>query len=335
MRVSSTSRSTRAGSIPIPNVSAAIAPISAPEYLAFGTISVEIAVHVDHLPSAGEKITLEPIGEYPGGMGANAASSFAALGGRAGVAATIGDDAHGRASLADLARRGVDTRWVQTVLEPTFHTIALVSRAGDTALLEFPIPEPDQAYGRLEQRAFDGLRFIHVVASEGAPALGVLQEARRRGITTAVDLEAFGLQVPCLGELLKETDILFVNAMGARHFGTPIDRALAELRSSGPATILVTLGAAGCVIAGPTGDPVEIPGHQVESVDATGAGDCFAGAFAYGFTQGWPDIESAVLANLMAALSTTAVGSRGHLASPAELGAIARSTGLTVGARLP
>ena len=319
----------------MPDVTSSASPIGAPEYLAFGTISVEIAVHVEHLPSAGEKITLEPIGEYPGGMAANAASAFAALGGRAGVAATIGDDEHGRASAADLARRGVDTRWVQTVREPTFHTIALVSRAGDTALLEFPIPAPGRAYECLEQRAFDGLRFIHVIASDGAPALGVLREARRRGITTALDLEAFGLQVQCLGELLKETDILFVNSTGAQHFGASIHDALAALRSAGPATILVTLGAAGCVLAGPTGDPVEIPGHPVKSVDATGAGDCFAGAFAYGFVQGWPDVESADLANLMAALSTTAVGSRGHLATPVELGAIARATGMTVGARLP
>ncbi len=335
MQASSTSRSTRAGSTPIPDVSAVTSPSGAPEYLAFGTISVEVAVRVEHLPAAGEKITLDPIGEYPGGMAANAASAFAALGGRAGVVATIGDDEHGRASVADLARRGVDTRWVQTVREPTFHTIALVNRAGDTALLEFPIPLPGRAYECLEPRAFDGLRFIHVVASDGAPALGVLQEARRRGITTALDLEAFGLQVPCLGELLKETDILFVNSTGARHFATPIHDALAALRAAGPATILVTLGAAGCVLAGPTGDPVEIPAHPVTSLDATGAGDCFAGAFAYGFTRGWPDVESADLANLMAALSTTAVGSRGHLATPVELGAIARSTGMTVGARLP
>lgn len=329
------SRSTRAGSIPTADRSPAVTPGDAPEYLAFGTISVEVAVRLEHLPSPGEKITLEPIGEYPGGMGANAASAFAALGGRAGVVATVGDDDHGRASLVDLARRGVDTRWVQTVGEPTFHTLALVSETGDTALLEFPIPEPERAYECLEPRALDGLRFVHVVASEGAPALGILREARRRGITTALDLEAFGLLVPCLDDLLKETDILFVNGTGARHFGPSIHDAIPALRAAGPATILMTRGAAGCVLAGPTGDVVEIPGYPVKSLDATGAGDCFAGAFAYGVTRGWPDAESAELANLMAALSTTAVGSRGHLATPAGLGAIARSTGMTVGERLP
>jgi hypothetical protein len=51
--------------------------------------------------------------------------------------------------------------------------------------------------------------------------------------------------------------------------------------------------------------------------------------------QGWPDPESAQLANLMAALSTTALGSRGHLATLLELGAYARADGLSVAARLP
>lgn len=321
--------------MPTADLVGATPPSGAPEYLAFGTISVEVAVRVERLPAAGEKISLDPIGEFPGGMAANAAAAFSTLGGAAGVASTIGDDAYGRASLADLASRGVDTRWVQTVPEPTFHTIALVSQSGDSALLEFPIPAPERTYECLEPGAFEGLRFIHVVASEGAAALGVLREARGRGITTALDLEAFGLQVPCLAQLLEETDILFVNQSGAQHFGTPISEALAALRSSGPATILVTRGSAGCVLAGPTDDPVEIPAHRVTSLDATGAGDCFAGAFAFGVTRGWPDLESAELANLMAALSTTAVGSRGHLATQAELGEIARSTGMSVGARLP
>lgn len=335
MPVSSTPRSMRARSTPVSEVSAATSSTDRPEYLALGTISVEVAVRVAHLPSAGEKVRLEPIGEYPGGMAANAASAFAALGGRAGAAGTIGHDDHARASLADLARRGVDTRWVQSVDEPTFHTIALVGPRGDTALLEFPIPEPGRVYECLESSALDGLRFLHVVASEGAPALDVLREARRRGVTTALDLEAFGLEVPCLAELLAEADVLFVNLSGARHFGTDVADSLDAFRAAGPATVLVTRGAAGCILASPERDAIEISGHQVAAVDATGAGDCFAGAFAFGYTQGWPDAESAELANLMAALSTTAVGSRGHLATQAELGAVARSLGLAVGTRLP
>ena len=306
-----------------------------PEYLAFSVISVDIAVRIPHLPAADEKIGVQPLGEYPGGMAANAACAFAALGGRAGVVSTVGRDDHASFALADLASRGVDTRWVHSVDEPTFWTLALLVEDGDKTLLEFPMPSPAAKYEHFDSSALEGVKLIHIVADEGEPSLGVLSEARRRGITTALDLETLGLDVPCLGEMLAQTDILFINAAAARAFGAEPAAAIIALRALGPSTVRLTRGAAGCILSEPSGRLTELPAHRVTAIDATGAGDCFAGAFAYGHTRGWPDVESAQLANLMAALSMTALGPRGHLATLAELGARARADGLSVAARLP
>jgi len=305
-----------------------------PEYLAFSDISVDIAVRIPHLPALDEKIGVEPKGEYPGGMAANAACAFAALGGRSGVVSTVGRDDHAAFALADLASRGVDTRWVHPVDEPTFWTLALLVEDGDKTLLEFPMPSPAAKYEHFDLSALEGVSFIHVVADEGEPSLGVLSEARRRGITTALDLETLGLEVPCLRELLAQTDILFVNSAAARAFGVEPADAIVALRALGPATVLLTRGASGCLLSEPSGQMSELPAHRVAAIDSTGAGDCFAGAFAYGHTRGWPDVESAELANLMAALSTTALGSRGHLATVTELAICARADGLSVASRL-
>ncbi len=309
--------------------------VQVPEYLAFSDISVDVAVRIPHLPEADEKIGVLPMGQYPGGMAANAACAFAALGGRAGVVSTVGRDEHATFALADLAARGVDTRWVYPVDEPTFWTLALLGKDGDKTLLEFPMPSPAAKYEHFDLTALDGVRFIHVVADEGEPSLPVMTEARRRGITTGLDLETLGLDVPCLDDLLSLTDVLFVNSAAARAFAAEPAAAADVLRRRGPVTILLTRGAAGCLLSEPSGHLVELPGHPVAAVDATGAGDCFAGAFAYGRLRGWPDLESAQLANLMAALSTTALGSRGHLATLVEIGARAREDGLAVAARLP
>ncbi len=306
-----------------------------PEYITFSDISVDIAVRIPHLPAPDEKIAVEPLGEYPGGMAANAACAFSALGGRAGVVSAIGDDAHGKFSLADLEARGVDTRWVYTVAEPTFWTLALLGHDGDKSLLEFPMPAPALKYEQFDTASLDGVSFIHVVADEGAPALGVLAEARRRGITTALDLETLGLEVPRLTELLALTDVLFVNTAAAQEFASDPRVAIDALHALGPETILLTRGAAGCFLRESSGLVLRIPGHAVTALDTTGAGDCFAGAFAFGRVRGWTDPESAQLANLMAALSTTAIGSRGHLATMEELGRAARADGLAVAARLP
>ncbi len=305
------------------------------EYLAFSGVTVDLAVRVPHVPQAGERIGMLPIGEYAGGMAGNAASAFSRLGGAAGVVSTVGDDSRGRMAVDDLRSRGVDTKWIYPVDEPTLWTIALLTTEGDRTLLEFPAPAPDAKYERFQPEALDGVRFIHVGASEGASALPVMDEARRRGATVALDLESLGVEIAAIPELLATSDVVFVNARAARAFGDDALSAVKRLHDLGPSTILATGGAAGCTLRTRDGGIFRIPAHPVTPVDTTGAGDCFAGAFAFGRTRGWPDEESAQLANLMAAISTTAMGSRGHLATQEELGVLARDAGLAVGGRLP
>ena len=60
------------------------------------------------------------------------------------------------------------------------------------------------------------------------------------------------------------------------------------------------------------------PGFVVETVDTTGAGDIFHGAFAYGLLQGWKIEQILDFSNAMAGLNCTCVGARGHIGSLAE-----------------
>ena len=53
-----------------------------------------------------------------------------------------------------------------------------------------------------------------------------------------------------------------------------------------------------------------LPRLKVKTVDATGAGDAFAGAFAFGLAKGMPLPEIARLANATAALATTKIGAQ-------------------------
>ena len=61
---------------------------------------------IDHLPQADEKLWVEPVGDFSGGMMGNAAVTVASLGISAGVVALIGNDARGEIVL-DGVRLGV------------------------------------------------------------------------------------------------------------------------------------------------------------------------------------------------------------------------------------
>jgi len=63
----------------------------------------------------------------------------------------------------------------------------------------------------------------------------------------------------------------------------------------------------------------EIPGHRVDCIDATGAGDCFDGAFAVRILAGDTPFAAARYANAAAALATTGFGAVAPLPRDAEV----------------
>ena len=60
---------------------------------------------------------------------------------------------------------------------------------------------------------------------------------------------------------------------GLLYPGEPVEGVAAYLRELGAATVVVTLGAAGAVLAAAEADPVRVPAPKVNAIDATGAGD--------------------------------------------------------------
>jgi ribokinase len=281
-----------------------------PDYLAIGDISMDVAVRVPHLPGPDEKMWLETIGTYPGGMGANAACAFAALGGRAGLATSVGDDEHGRAALADLRLRGVDLRWVQTIDHPTFWTLALLTPSGEKTLLEFPTPAMAVHWPTFDWSMLARVRFVHIVPNDLEQNERVLAETRRLGAVPSLDLEETMFTIDELPRRLKNLDVLLMNRAASEKIAPGLATAARRASELGPGVVVITLGAEGCFLLDRQGNEHLLCGHRVEAKDTTGAGDCFAGSFAFGLLAGWAEREAAELANLAAAISTTAVGSR-------------------------
>ena len=83
---------------------------------------------------------------------------------------------------------------------------------------------------------------------------------------------------------------------------------------------VITRGADGVDIAWPDGSTEHVPATRVDAVDATGAGDCFAGVLTATLAEGVPLPQAAGLAARGAALSTLAVGAQGRLPTREDLG---------------
>lgn len=86
----------------------------------------------------------------------------------------------------------------------------------------------------------------------------------------------------------------------------------------GPATVALKMGAKGVLVA-TTEERQVVPGFAVSSVDASGAGDCFDGAFLAELARGSSVFEAARYGNAAAAISTTGYGAVAPVPRRAEV----------------
>jgi 2-dehydro-3-deoxygluconokinase len=244
--------------------------------------------------------------------------------GRVGYVTRIGDDAFGR-MLVDLWRtEGVDTRGVAAdALAPTgvyFVTHGLRGhefsylRAGSAASRMTPETLPADVVGAAKIFHVSGIsqaisagacdavfKAIAVARSAGARVsydpnlrtkLWPLARARATIVATIAQCDW------CLPSLDEAKTL-----SGCDDIGAIIDWC----HRQGAPVVALKRGREGVVVSD-GGRIEEIRGHRVDCVDATGAGDCFDGAFAARLFKGDSPFEAARYANAAAALATTGFG---------------------------
>ncbi|AEK61104.1 sugar kinase [Collimonas fungivorans] len=156
---------------------------------------------------------------------------------------------------------------------------------------------------------------LAISASACDAGLAAMAHARKHGVRTSLDTnlrlklwpleraqekmrEAFALCDICLPSW---DDISALTGLDDR------DAIVDTLLSYGIGLVAFKLGAEGCYVA-TAGERRLVPAYGVEAVDATGAGDCFGGAFIARLTAGDDPFRAARYANVCAALSTTGYG---------------------------
>ena len=100
--------------------------------------------------------------------------------------------------------------------------------------------------------------------------------------------------------------------------GASPDAVVDAIHRAGARGVVLKRGAEGCVVSDGTRRE-RIAAHRVASVDATGAGDCFDGAFAARLLAGDDPFAAAHYANMAAALATTGYGAVAPLPRAADV----------------
>ena len=259
-----------------------------------------------------------------GGDTSNVAIAAARQGARVGVFTHLGDDAFGRAILDLWAREGVDHSTVRVIDQgqtgiyfigygPDGHTFSY-RRAGSAASLVGPADLP------LDQIAAS--RLMHVsgisqaISSAAADAVfAAIRHGRENGVLLSYDTNFR----PALWPLERARAGIHGAHTRAPNPRPGLDdaRRLTGLHSPdeiadfylglGCGIVAMTLGADGVLVA-TRAERRTIPARRVAAVDATGAGDCFGGAFLAEWLRHRDPFAAAVYANAAAALKTLGQG---------------------------
>jgi sugar/nucleoside kinase (ribokinase family) len=175
---------------------------------------------------------------------------------------------------------------------------------------------PGDLRGDLIRRA----RLLHVDAVEEEVALRAALIARQAGLQVTSDIDRV---TPRTAELVAAVTVpMFAEHVAETLTGEPtLERALRAVRRTHDGLLCATLGARGAVLlAG--GELVEAAAYRVDTVDTTGAGDVFRGAFIYALLRGDAPVDILRFANAAAAISCTRAGAIGGVPTLDEIEAL-------------
>jgi ribokinase len=273
------------------------------------------------MPAPGQTVEGFEFQTGPGGKGANQAVAAARLGARVAFVGRVGADARGEALVAQLKAEGVDCRYVvRDRRHATGAALIMVSKDGEKSILTAPGANRHLALAdvRGATRAIASTRVLLVqFEAPGRVVLYAAQQAHEHRARIVLD-PAPPSYAPG-DELLRLVYLIKPNAHEAEALTgiNPRDRASARrsarrLLERGVKAVCVEGGHKGNLLVW-SGGELWLPRIRVRAVDATGAGDAYAAAFAVALAEDQPLPASARFANAAAALKTTRVGAQAGL----------------------
>jgi 2-dehydro-3-deoxygluconokinase len=276
--------------------------------------------------------------EGHGGDTSNAAIAAARQGARVGYITALGNDMPGDSFMALWAREGVDAstvirtdRWQTGVYFVTHDSQGhhfLHYRTNSAAAMYTPVDLPEAAIAAARIFYVSGIS-QGISTSAADAAFAAIEIARRNGAKVAYDTNYRPRLWPparaasVMHAAMKQADYALPGIEDVQTLTglTDPDAMLDFYLRLGPKVVVLKMGESGAYLATPE-RRVRIAKHDVQVVDATGAGDAFCGGFLARILAGDPPERAARYANVTAALKCADYGAIVPIPRAAEVLAV-------------
>ena len=277
-----------------------------------GGINIDHIYEVPHIPAPGETLDGSEHQVFLGGKGANMSVAAARAGAHVRHIGAVGQD--GQNMTDRLMEYGVDTRGILNVEIATAHAIIFVAPDGENAIMVYPGANRDIPLNHIKQsltQAETGDWFI--CQNEVNHQIETAKLARDMGLNVAYAAAPFDAAIT--KDILPYLDFLILNEVEAEQLKQATGQSPADLTVP---DVIVTLGSEGATWFSQQGQ-TNIPAHQVEPVDTTGAGDTFTGYVLACLDRGQPMEQALKTASKASALMVTRRGTADVIPDLAEV----------------
>ena len=282
------------------------------DVLGLGCVAVDDLLYLPWYPVEESKVQVRGRESQCGGLTATALVAAARLGARCAFGGVLGTEDDSQFVRETLKREGIDL--APLVLRPEarpIHSTILVDESRQTRTILYDLAGATGADP--QQPAAEVIRSTRVLFVDHYGIEGMIRAsriARAAGIAVVGDLER--QDWPGFADLLALVDHLIVSRdFAAKLIGTPDPAAAVQgLWTDDRQVVVVTCGEEGCWYRNQSEDnsPRHHPAFSIPTVDTTGCGDVFHGAYAAALARGLDVAERIRFASAAAALKATRRG---------------------------
>jgi sugar/nucleoside kinase (ribokinase family) len=291
------------------------------DIVGLGCAAVDDLLYVPAYPPADAKVQIRRRERQGGGLTATALVAAARLGSRCAYAGVLGDDDLSQFLRQRFQREGVDVSLIRHRPDARpIHSIIVVDESTQTRNIFYDLEGvygaepgwPDEAIIRSA-----GALFVDHFGVEGMSWAARI--ARAAGVPVVADLERG--EMPGFADLLALVDHLIVSRSFAATLTGESEPATAAAKfwRGDRKAVVVTAGEEGCWYVVDGQAPRHQPAFPVPTVDTTGCGDVFHGAYASALVRGLAIPEVVRFASAAAAIKATRRGGQDGAPTRAEV----------------
>lgn len=316
-----------------------------PRILVVGSFVKDLIVSAGRFPEAGETVLGSSFQTASGGKGANQAVQAARMGAAVTLVGKVGDDVYGKEMVDSCAQCGIDCSHVMVDTEhpSSVGNVQLqVRKDGKTQNRIIVVPGANMAITKEEIAFLEesiGQYDMVILQMEIPMEINeqVAEYARKKGVPVMLNSAPSG---PISREIMEKLSYISPNEHEAADLtGIQIHRdengvneedvkaCIQNLLGQGVQNILITLGTAGAAFGNreefficPTVD-------DIPSVDPTGAGDSFVGAFCTLVSMGVSYSKAVRVANYVGSLTVSRYGAQPSLPTINQVADLIRERG--------